>query len=133
MRRLLLAALTSAGSLLMELPALAQLSNTTSTFSGQVAATCEFLDLRENIVMSVQPRGALRYQHDFFVKANYFFPRLSIEQIEVLEEPPPEGQTIQTAVYVGDSGVIQLTATKASGDSNEKLHLRSSTYDICKT
>jgi len=50
-RRLLLAALGAAGSLLMELPALAQLSNTTSTFSGQVAATCEF-NLPENIEMN---------------------------------------------------------------------------------
>ena len=51
MRRLLLAALTSTGSLLKELPALAQLSNTTSTFCGQVTATCEF-NLPENIALT---------------------------------------------------------------------------------
>ena len=52
MRELLLAALAAlaaAGSLLMDLLALAQLSNTTSTFSGQVAATCEIANLPENI------------------------------------------------------------------------------------
>jgi len=44
MRQLLLAALGVSGSLLLDLSALAQLSNTTSTFSGQIAADAHSMD-----------------------------------------------------------------------------------------
>ena len=116
MRRLLLAALGAAGSLLIELPALAQLSNTTSTFSGQVAATCSILRLPENMSYWYEHTdNTLRLRTNFDVTSNLSSSRLTIDRLTVVEEPPPNGQTIRSDITVfADYGntVVGLTATK---------------------
>ena len=101
MRRLLLAALGAAGSLLMDLPALAQLSNTTSTFSGQVAATCEF-NLPENIEMSYDGNfNRLIAFYEFELNTNQAEYNLSLSTVTVNKEPQPLGQEISPVAKVG--------------------------------
>ena len=102
MRRLLLAALGAAGSMLIDLPALAQLSNTTSTFSGQVAATCEFNNLAENFLLSY--RGDANYLdsrlQNFELSTNLSGVRISVDRVVVLSEPPPYASSIQARIMV---------------------------------
>jgi len=95
-RQLLLAALGAAGSLLMGLPGLAQLSNTTSTFSGQVAATCSFT-LPENIEMIYDGTSNLLYsEQSFELNTNLDTYKVSFSRIVVNKEPQPLGQEIDT-------------------------------------
>ena len=112
MRQLLLTALGAAGSLLMDLPALAQLSNTTSTFSGQIAASCS-INLPENISLGFQPNNSLTISRDIEVTANFQI-QLSIDQLTVVNEPQPEGQTIRATVSIWQVSGNMITLTQAS-------------------
>ena len=72
----------------MELPALAQLSNTTSTFSGQVAATCS-LNLPDNIPLEYKQDRSLGGEQNMEVTANFSSPKLHIERLIILETRNP--------------------------------------------
>ena len=52
-----MAGLGAAGSLLMNLSASAQLSNDTSTFNGEVAATCSINGLNSDYALSINPNN----------------------------------------------------------------------------
>ena len=115
MRRLLLAVLGAAGSLLMELPALAQLSNTTSTFSGQVAATCEINNLAENIPLTY--RADLNYlaspARKFDLSTNISTVRIHVAPVAIVNEPPPYASGIIAKVLVDDYASDFLIADKS--------------------
>ena len=104
MRKLLLAALGAAGSLLVGLPALAQLSNTTTTFSGQVAATCEINNLAENIPLTY--RADLNYltsgDRQFDLSTNISTVRIHVAPIVVVSEPPPYASSIRAGITIDD-------------------------------
>ena len=72
MRQLLLAGLGAAGLLLLDLPASAQLSGDTSTFNGEVAATCSIDGLDSDYSLSwASGNGYLHGgYHSFDVNAN---------------------------------------------------------------
>ena len=106
MRQLLLAALGAAGSLLMDLPALAQLSNATSTFSGQVTAVCE-LNLPENISLEYQPANWLRGVQNFDLTANISPVTLHVSPAVVVNEPPPYASAITATTFVIGSDFIR--------------------------
>ena len=99
MRELLLAALGAAGSLLMDLPALAQLSNTTSTFSGQLAAACEF-NLPENVLLEYQPANWLLGEDGFDLTANISPVTLHISPAVVINEPLPYASAITASTAI---------------------------------
>ena len=100
MRKLLLAALGAAGSLLIELPALAQISNTTSTFTGDVAASCEF-SLPENLSMGYVSRtNSLNGGYGFGVTTNSSVIRMGVSEVTVIKEPPPRESSIVPEVRV---------------------------------
>ena len=95
MRQLLLAGLGAAGLLLVNLPALAQLSNDTSTFNGEVAATCLF-DLQDTT--SLTYNSSYNYftgGREFDLTTNSPNIRMSLSQISVGSEPTP----ISSEVY----------------------------------
>jgi len=104
-RQLLLAALGAAGSLLMELPALAQISNTTSTFSGDVAAACDF-NLPENIPLNYASSANMldTYFNRFFLTANIPLARIHVSRAVVLAEPPPYASSIILIIAIDDVG-----------------------------
>jgi len=58
-RALLMAALGVAGLLLPNLPALSQLSDDTSIFNGEVAGTCSFVGLENEIALSFRSSGGV--------------------------------------------------------------------------
>jgi len=87
-RQLLLAELGAAGSLLMGLPALAQLSNTTSTFSGEVAASCSFDGLEDSYLMTYYGIGNyLRGTASFNVITNLADLRFGVSTVVTNSEP----------------------------------------------
>ena len=119
MRQLLLAALVPAGSLLVGLPALAQLSNTTSTFSGQVAATC-LISMSDNITLLYNSRWNYLAASDVFqLTANASQVRLSIDRLNVNNEPVPTASEIAARVDIDfispENNLYAIRATKASG------------------
>ena len=114
MRQLLLAALGVAGSLLTHLPGLAQLSSTTSTFNGQVAATCQINDLAESISLSY--RANLNYLdsslRQFELSTNIPTVRIHVSQVTVVSEPSPYASDIKAGVIVDDYASNYFVADK---------------------
>jgi len=99
-RQLLLAALGAAGSLVVDLPALAQLSNATSTFSGQVAATCS-IDLPQSYPLSyISVNNQLFTMEELFFSTNAGVVKLSVDAIAVNSEPPPLSSEITARISV---------------------------------
>ena len=129
MRQLLLAALGAAGSLLMGLPALAQLSNTTSTISGQVAAICLF-NLPENIALtydSNQNRIAA-LKKGFLLDTNISPVRIQASRLVVVSEPPPYASAITPYLYIYDSAnPVFVTASKSYEDLQGQAFIVSTT------
>ena len=84
----------------MGLPALAQISNTTSTFTGDVAATCEF-NLPENLSMGhVSRTNSLNGSFGFGVTANPSLISMGVSELTVIKEPPPRESSIVSEVRV---------------------------------
>ena len=102
MRQLLLAALGAAGSLLMDLPALAQISNTTSTFSGDIAATCLFDGLEDSYSMTYDSeRNRLREFVYFDVITNLPSVKIGMSQVNPNQEAPAlNGATLGTTATI---------------------------------
>ena len=129
MRRLLLAALGAAGSLLVDLPALAQLSNTTSTFSGQVAAFCS-INLPENISLEYKnldnslmiPAESVELQ----LLSNLSRPRLVIDQLTVLNEPPAIASDVLAsfAIWQGSgNSMTYISGTKNAASESKTFNV----------
>ena len=118
MRKLLLAALGAAGSLLVDLPALAQLSNATSTFSGQVAANCSF-NLPENIALTYYSNlNRMAVFEEFELTTNISPVRIHASRLVVVSEPPPYASEITAHLYIYDFvNQVQVVATKSYEDS----------------
>ena len=70
MQQLLLAALGAAGVLLLKSPALAQLSDETSTFTGEVAAACSITGLKNSYEMTYRLSGLRVTTEPFTLKSN---------------------------------------------------------------
>jgi len=104
LRQLLLAALGAAGSLLMNLPALAQTSTGTSTFSGQVAATCQINDLAENIPLSYNANwnSLSSANRQFELSTNISTVRVHVSPVAVVREPDPIASRIEARIVVDD-------------------------------
>ena len=98
MRELLLAALGAAGSLLIGLPALAQLSNTTSTFSGEVAANCSLL-LPESTGLNLSDLRSLTAFTNFTLLTNLSNIELYVGLVQTLQEPN-QAQAPSKSFYV---------------------------------
>ena len=111
----------------MELPVAAQLSSGTSTFNGNIAATCS-ISLPQNIPLEYQPSNSLEAAQNIEITANFGSPRLTIDRLTVVEEPPPEGQTIfaeVTAYAVYGNTITQLIASKDQGSLSEVFSVTS--------
>ena len=83
----------------MGLPGLAQLSNTTSTFSGQLAAACEF-NLPENVLLEYQPANWLLGEDGFDLTANISPVTLHISPAVVINEPLPYASAITASMAI---------------------------------
>ena len=80
----------AAGLLLVNLPASGQLSNDTSTFSGQVATTCSFEGLADSYLMTYYTgSNQLGGQGDFDVISNVSNLRIEVGSVVVNSEPAP--------------------------------------------
>lgn len=118
MRQLLLTALGAAGSLLVDLPALAQLSNTTSTFTAEVPASCAITNLEENYVLPWS-MGGLRGTAEFTISANSSVSiSANYEQVQV------PGGANPTKIFRLNQGNTLLFDVDASSKS-EQLNLDS--------
>ena len=106
MRQFLLAALGAAGSLLMGLPALAQLSNTTSTFSGQVAASCSFSE-PDDTALYFRFGRELRAYSVFNLFSNLSSVLINVGSFETLEEPVQNQSPAKHFVLMLDNGIIE--------------------------
>jgi len=95
-RQLLMAGLGAAGLLLVNLPASGQLSDDTSTFRGEVAATCSFEGLADSYLMTYYTgSNQLGGQGDFDVISNVSNLRIEVGSVVVNSEPAPfEGKAI---------------------------------------
>ena len=88
MRQLLIAGLGAAVLLLVNLPASGQLSNDTSTFSGEVATTRSFDGLSETVQMNYQSLdNSLFGLEDFTISTNSSAVRLNVSRVTANAEP----------------------------------------------
>lgn len=127
MRQLLLTTLGAAGAMLIDLPSLAQISNTTSTFSGQIAANCS-INLPQSIALQyldplgqyAYDRNKLRIFDEFHVTTNFSEIRVSIDSLVVNNEPQPLASAITAKISVTDnlSTGSRAIADKSSGSQN---------------
>ena len=115
-----MASLGAAGLLLVNLPASAQLSNDTSTFNGEVAATCAF-SLPDSIPLEFRSlRKDLYGSHDFQLTTNSSSIRVSVAQLTVNDEPPPVESAVVpqvTLFYVSGNTIYMANGTKVSGET----------------
>ena len=83
-----MAGLGTAGLLLVNLPASGQLSDDTSTFSGEVATTCSFEGLSETASLNYQSSdNSLFGLEDFTISTNSSAVRLNISTVTANAEP----------------------------------------------
>lgn len=104
MRQLLMAALSAAGLLMTAQTALAQTSITTSTFSGEIAANCEFSDLADNYTLDYSStyNNLISARHRFELTANSSTVRIHVSPVIAIIEPPPNLHSIKPRVTVDD-------------------------------
>ena len=89
-----------------------------------MAATCS-INLPENISLGFQPNNSLRISRDIEVTANFSNPRLSIDQLTVVNEPQAEGQIIRATISISQAAGIMLLLAQAS----KRETLGSETFD----
>ena len=110
----------AAGLLLVNLPASGQLSNDTSTFSGQVATTCSFEGLADSYSMTYYTgSNQLGGQGDFDVISNASSLRIEVGSVVVNSEPTPiEGKAINATgklrQSINNRWVEKVTSSKSS-------------------
>ena len=114
----LFAGLGAAGILLINLPASAQLSNDTSTFNGEVAATCSFGDLADTIQLAYYgSNNQLHGYTSFDLVTNVANPRFELSAVTVNSEPSALNNSSVSAYgrlqrYVPNQWGIVATSTK---------------------
>jgi len=117
-RWLLFAGLGAAGLLLINLPASAQLSNDTSTFNGEVAATCSFGDLADTYQLAYYgSNNQLHGYTSFDLVTNVANPRFELSTVTVNSEPSALNNSSVSAYgrlqrYVPNQWGIVATSTK---------------------
>ena len=100
MRQLLLAALGAAWSLLVDLPALAQLSSESVFFHGQMAASCSF-NLPDNLSLNYEAnQNLLRGESEFDVLINSNPVTFNISTIQVINEPTPYASAVTPSLTI---------------------------------
>ena len=136
MQQLLLASFWVAGTLMGNLPSLAQLSTDTSTFSGAISAVCSFNGLEENTQMNYQAfNNSLFGIEDFTISTNVPLVRLNISSVTTNSEAPAaNGATILAVadLHQSQSGVWRRVAgstkntseTRAPSDYSQDNNLR---------
>ena len=136
-----MAGLGAAGSLLMNLSASAQLSNDTSTFNGEVAATCSFQGLGDSYSMTYYAgSNQLGGQGDFDVISNVSNLRIEVGRVVVNNEPAPiEGKPIlatgKLRQYASSRWIEKAVSSKSSSsaaiplDISEGSSFRLSVYN----
>ena len=120
MQQLLFVALGAAGSLLLDLPGLAQLTNDVSTFNGEVAAACAF-DLSDSTQMTLWPANYMTGYEDFELTTNVSSLRLSLSQISVDQQPATTRSAITSRVnlnrLVDNPGTVASTASNLTTEA----------------
>jgi len=104
----------------MDLPALAQISNTTSTISGDIAATCDF-NLPENIPLNYSSGANMldTYFNRFFLTTNISSVRIHVSRAVVASEPPPYASSIILIIAIDD--IEKGNSVEASKDIDGTL------------
>ena len=124
-----MAGLGAAGSLLVNLPASAQMAVDTSTFSGQVAASCSF-NLPESLSMGYGGlHNSLNVGYGFNVTTNASAIRMSVDQLTVINEPSPGASPIVPTVHIrySDGNDTYLVyGSKTSGQVSALLSVSAS-------
>jgi len=124
MSKLLLAITCAAGSLLVNLPVCAEISNTTSTFSGQVAATCS-INLPEGQTLSLNydaSNNSLKTISVIEVRSNLSPVSISVDRLTTNSEPPPYASSINPYLYTYLNEVVNgrrefIIANKLEGNT----------------
>ena len=130
MRQLLVAGFGFAGLLLVNLPASAQLSDDTSTFTGQVAASCLFDGFRDSYPMIwYDAVNYLRSSAHFNVITNLPNIRIGVSQVTTITESAGlSGAAIGVDAYFyqkdsSNRSFLKATATKSSSATTELLDM----------
>ena len=137
-----MAGLGAAGLLLVNLPASAQLSGDTSTFSGEVATTCSFEGLPDEAQLNyISSDNNLRGSAPFQLATNAASLRLEISNVTVNSEPMALNNSIVSAYgkilrSVSNQWTSVATSTKtfasvtASLDMSEGSNFSLQVYNI---
>lgn len=123
MRKLLLAALNAMGTLLTSLPAIAQISTDTTTFNGEIAASCS-MSLGNLIEMTYYANSnqLSRSDHMFELNTNSPNVRMSVSRVTVNTEPQPIASSIEPYVMLYFYSNSSNTQTQvASGTKDTTL------------
>jgi len=102
LRQLLIVGLGAAGLLLVNLPASGQLSNDTSTFSGQVAQMCSF-SLQPTMVLGYRSGdNSLMGEQDIELITNLSSIRMSVSQVAIEAEASGSGSATRPLAHLYD-------------------------------
>ena len=133
MRQLLIAGLGAAGLLLVNLPAPAQLSNDTSTFNGEVAATCSFDGMADSYSMDYWGSvNYLRGSAQLSVASNAPSLRVSVSRVTTNSEPAANNGAsvyVNAYLYQYHSGTWNLKTTGTKGSTGTSLPINISQGD----
>ena len=125
-----MAGLGAAGLLLVNLPASAQLSDDTSTFTGLVAASCSFDGFRDSYPMIwYDAVNYLRSSAHFNVITNLPSVRIRVSQVATISESAGlSGAAIDVDAYLyqkdsSNRSFLKATATKSSSATTDLLDM----------
>ena len=118
MQQLLLAALGAAGLLVIKSPALSQLSDETSTFTGEVAAACSITGLQDSYAMTYRQSG-LRVTTDPFTLTSNVPVSVSIKY-SAIQTPPNASPTGSFTISQTGNG---QSNTRSSNQSSPPLEV----------
>jgi len=128
-QQLLWSACIAAGSLLVDSPAIAQLSTDTSTFSGAIAAACAFDGLENSYSMTYDSAGnSLKKSVYFDVITNAPDIRIEVSQINTgLEAMALNQSTVRTSASVfqvqGQTPSFRASSTKNNSGTSQETNI----------
>ena len=134
MYQLLLAALGAAGALLVALPSSGRLASDTSTFNGDVAATCLFDGLADTVSMTYYPNSNnLGGADTFAVVSNSNNIKLEVSAVTVNSEPGDINGSEVLAYgrilhYIPTRWITKANSTKSSSGITETIDLSESDW-----
>jgi len=120
-RQLLMAGLGAAGLLLVKLPAVGnEMAGDTSTFNGEVAATCSFGEMNEIASMSYQASdNSLFGLEDFTITTNAPEVRLNVSSVTTnAEAQTPEGVWVLVDAWLYQSRSGDYVRVTSGGKSS---------------